>query len=29
LECMGKKFYGRMSERERKKFREYVRRGYE
>ena len=28
LGCIGKKFYGRMVERQRKKFREYLRRGY-
>jgi len=28
LECMGKEFYGRMVGWQRKKFREYVRRGY-
>ena len=29
LECMGKEFYGRMVDWQRKKFREYRRRGYE
>jgi len=28
LECIGKRFYGRMVEWQRKKFREYLRRGY-
>ena len=28
LECLGKKFYGRMNERKKKVWREYMRRGY-